>query len=65
GMSDTNVGTNPIQSERMYQALSGLGKTVQLVMYPFEDHSPAAQESVFDLWARIIEWFDQYVKNAA
>ena len=65
GMSDTNVGTNPIQSERMYQALSGLGKTVQLVMYPFEDHSPAAQESVFDLWTRIIEWFDQYVKNAA
>ena len=39
---DTNVGTNPIQSQRLFEALNGLGKTVQLVEYPYEDHGPAA-----------------------
>jgi dipeptidyl aminopeptidase/acylaminoacyl peptidase len=60
---DTNVGTNPIQSQRLFEALSGLGKTVQLVEYPYEDHGPAARESVLDYWARALEWFDRYVKN--
>ena len=61
---DTNVGTNPIQSQRLFEALNGLGKTVQLVEYPYEDHSPAAKESVLDYWARALDWFDRYVKNA-
>ncbi|MBI5709729.1 MAG: S9 family peptidase [Candidatus Eisenbacteria bacterium] len=63
-LDDTNVGTNPIQSERMYEALNGMGKTVALVQYPFEDHVPVARESVLDYWARVIEWFDRYVKSA-
>jgi dipeptidyl aminopeptidase/acylaminoacyl peptidase len=62
-MDDTNVGTNPIQSQRMYEALNGLGRTVSLVEYPYEDHGPAAKESVLDYWARVIEWYDKYVKN--
>lgn len=62
---DTNVGTNPIQSQRLYEALNGLGKTVQLVEYPYEDHGPAAKETVLDYWARALDWFDRYVKNAA
>jgi dipeptidyl aminopeptidase/acylaminoacyl peptidase len=61
---DTNVGTNPIQSQRLFEALNGLGKTVQLVEYPYEDHGPAARETVLDYWARAIDWFDRYVKNA-
>jgi len=61
---DTNVGTNPIQSQRLFEALNGLGKTVQLVEYPYEDHGPAARESVLDYWARAVDWFDRYVKNA-
>ena len=63
-LDDTNVGTNPIQSERMYEALNGMGKTVTLVQYPYEDHGPAARETVLDYWSRVIEWFDRYVKNA-
>jgi dipeptidyl aminopeptidase/acylaminoacyl peptidase len=63
-LDDTNVGTNPIQSQRMFEALNGLGKTVTLVEYPYEDHSPAARESVYDYWARVIDWFDRYVKKA-
>lgn len=60
---DTNVGTNPIQSDRLFEALNGLGKTCQLVQYPFEDHGPVARETVLDYWARALEWFDRYVKN--
>ncbi len=63
-LDDTNVGTHPMQSDRMYEALNGMGKTVTLVQYPFEDHGPASKETVLDYWARAIEWFDRYVKNA-
>jgi dipeptidyl aminopeptidase/acylaminoacyl peptidase len=61
---DTNVGTNPIQSQRLFEALNGLGKTAQLVEYPYEDHGPAAKETVLDYWARALDWIDRYVKNA-
>ena len=63
-LDDTNVGTNPIQSQRMFEALNGLGKTVTLVEYPYEDHGPVARETVLDYWARLIDWFDRYVKQA-
>jgi dipeptidyl aminopeptidase/acylaminoacyl peptidase len=63
-MDDTNVGTNPIQSQRMFEALNGLGRTVTLVEYPYEDHGPASRETVLDYWSRAIEWYDRYVKNA-
>ena len=62
---DTNVGTNPIQSQRLFEALNGLGRTAQLVEYPYEDHGPASRETVLDYWARALVWFDRYVKNAA
>ena len=61
---DTNVGTNPIQSQRLFEALNGLGKTTQLIEYPYEDHGPAARETVLDYWARALDWIDRYVKNA-
>ena len=41
GMHDQNVGTDPINSMRLFHALNGLGKTVALYRYPFEDHGPA------------------------
>ncbi|TMQ72473.1 MAG: S9 family peptidase [Candidatus Eisenbacteria bacterium] len=63
-LDDTNVGTNPIQSQRMFEALNGLGKTVTLVEYPYEDHGPVARETVLDYWARLIDWFDRYVKKS-
>lgn len=63
-LDDTNVGTNPIQSQRMFEALNGLGKTVTLIEYPYEDHGPAGRETVLDYWSRVIEWFDRYVKKA-
>lgn len=64
GLQDNNSGTFIIQSERMMQALTGLGKTAVLYMYPYESHAPRARENFLDLWARWLEWFDRYVKNA-
>ena len=63
GMADQNVGTAPINSERLYHALMGLGKTASLYMYPYEDHGPATRETNLDLWARWVAWLDTYVKN--
>jgi dipeptidyl aminopeptidase/acylaminoacyl peptidase len=62
-LEDQNVGTDPISSIRMMQALQGQGKQAALYMYPYEDHGPATRESDLDQWARWIAWFDTYVKN--
>lgn len=64
GVDDNNSGTFPIQSERMFHALKGLGGTARLVMLPHESHGYAARESVLHALAEMIEWFDKHVKNA-
>jgi len=64
GADDQNVGTFPDNSWRMIHALNGLGKTAALYVYPHEDHGPAAEETLLDLWARWVAWLDHYVKDA-
>jgi dipeptidyl aminopeptidase/acylaminoacyl peptidase len=64
GLEDQNVGTAPISSIRMMQALRAHGKTSALYLYPYEDHGPATQETLLDLWGRWTAWLDIYVKNA-
>lgn len=63
GLGDQNVGTDPINSPRLFQALNGLGKTAAMYLYPFEDHGPATKETLLDLWGRWSAWLDKYVKN--
>ncbi len=63
GMEDQNVGTDPINSERMFDAMEALGKTAALYKYPYEDHGQVAQETILDQWARFVAWLDKYVKN--
>jgi dipeptidyl aminopeptidase/acylaminoacyl peptidase len=63
-LEDQNVGTDPISSIRMMQALRAHGKTASLYMYPYEDHGPATKETILDQWARWVAWLDLYVKNA-
>lgn len=65
GMEDQNVGTDPINSERMFAALTALGKPAELTMYPYEDHGQIARETVLDQWARWVAWLDEWVKNPA
>ena len=64
GEADNNSGTFPIQSERLFAAIKGLGGTARLVMLPNEAHGYAARESVLHTLAEMIDWFDRYVKNA-
>ena len=63
-LEDQNVGTDPVSSVRMMQALRANGKNASLYMYPYEDHGPATKESDLDQWARWTAWLDMYVKHA-
>jgi dipeptidyl aminopeptidase/acylaminoacyl peptidase len=63
GAADSNPGTFPVQSERMYQAVRGTGGTVRLVLLPHEDHGYSARESVGHVLSEQIAWFDKYVKG--
>jgi dipeptidyl aminopeptidase/acylaminoacyl peptidase len=65
GGDDNNTGTWPIQSERMIQALTSLGKNAVLYEYPYESHTMRAMASNLDRWARWLDWFDRYVKGAS
>ncbi|MEP6779102.1 MAG: prolyl oligopeptidase family serine peptidase, partial [Gemmatimonadaceae bacterium] len=64
-LEDQNVGTDPISSIRMMQALLANGKNAALYMYPYEDHGPATKETILDQWSRWVAWLDLYVKNGS
>lgn len=63
GQEDNNSGTYPMQSERYFNALKGLGATVRLVMLPKESHGYRARESVLHLLWEQDQWLEKYVKN--
>ncbi|MCZ4320087.1 prolyl oligopeptidase family serine peptidase [Aequorivita viscosa] len=63
GEADNNSGTYPLQSERYFNALKGLGATARLVMLPKESHGYSAKESVLHVLWEQDEWLDKYVKN--
>ena len=64
GADDNNSGTYPMQSERYFNALKGLGATVRLVMLPKESHGYRAKESILHtLWEQD-QWLEKYVKQA-
>ncbi len=62
GEDDSNSGTFPMQSERYYNALKGMGKTVRLVMLPYESHGYRARESILHTLWETDEWMNRYVK---
>jgi dipeptidyl aminopeptidase/acylaminoacyl peptidase len=64
GEADNNQGTFPIQSERLFAAISGTGGTARLVMLPLEAHGYAAKESTEQTLYEMAAWLDKYVKNA-
>jgi len=64
GEADDNTGTFPIQSERLFAAMSGLGGTARLVMLPLEAHGYRAKETTEHVLYEMVNWFDKYVKNA-
>src|SRR5579871_600468 len=60
GQEDQNVGTDPINSDRLFNALEQLGKPAELVTYPYEDHGQIARESILDQWARFTAWLEKW-----
>jgi len=48
----------------MFAAIKGHGGTVRFVYLPLEAHGYTARESVLDVVAEMVQWFDKYVKNA-
>ena len=63
GEADNNSGTYPMQSERYFNALKGLGATVRLVMLPKESHGYAAKESVLHILWEQDQWLEKYLKD--
>ncbi len=63
GEADNNSGTYPMQSERYFNALKGLGATARLVILPKESHGYRAKESILHLLWEQDEWLEKYVKN--
>ncbi len=65
GEADNNSGTYPMQSERYFNALKGLGAQVRLVMLPKESHGYRAKESILHMLWEQDQWLEKYVKNKA
>ncbi len=61
GEEDENSGTFPLQTERMYRAIEGLGGTARMVLLPKESHGYVARESVLHVLAECFEWLDRHV----
>ncbi len=62
GEADNNSGTYPLQSERYFNALKGLGATVRLVMLPKESHGYAAKESILHMLWEQDQWLEKHLK---
>lgn len=63
GDADNNPGTFTLQSERMFQAIKGLGGTARLVLLPFESHGYAARENVLHVLWETDQWLERHVTN--
>jgi len=63
GDADNNSGTFPIQSERLYSAIKGLGGTVRYVSLPYESHGYAAKENILHMLWETDQWLEKYVKK--
>jgi dipeptidyl aminopeptidase/acylaminoacyl peptidase len=62
GMDDDNPGTYPMQSERFFEALKGLGATVRFVQLPGEGHGYRARESVGHVLWEMCDWLERELK---
>lgn len=63
GANDGNAGTYPLQTERFYEALKGLGATVRWVVLPLEDHGYSSREAIGHALWEMVQWYDRYLKR--
>lgn len=64
GVDDNNSGTFPMQSERMFAAVKGLGGSARLVMLPNESHAYRARESIMTMLAESERWLERTIGPA-
>ena len=62
GAADNNSGTYPMQSERYFNALKGLGAPARLVILPKESHGYRGKESILHMLWEQDQWLQRYVK---
>jgi len=63
GAEDENSGTYPIQSERLYAALQGLGGQVRWVELPAEGHGYRSREGVGHALWEMTRWLDIHLQG--
>jgi dipeptidyl aminopeptidase/acylaminoacyl peptidase len=63
GENDDNQGTYPVQSERLFEAMKGLGGRVRWVVLPNETHGYRAKESVLHALKEMSDWLGKYVET--
>ncbi|MBE7215368.1 prolyl oligopeptidase family serine peptidase [Shewanella benthica] len=61
GEMDSNSGTYPMQSARLFKAIRGLGGNARLVTFPYESHSYKAKESILHMLWEQEQWLDKHV----
>jgi len=61
GDSDTNVP--PGESDTMFTALKLLGREVELIEFPGEDHWILDREKRYVWWDTLLAWFDKHLKD--
>jgi dipeptidyl aminopeptidase/acylaminoacyl peptidase len=58
-----NDESNPVgQSKGLYRALKHYGVETQMVLYPDEGHSPRRGDYNLDMFQRILDWCDRYMR---
>ncbi|MBK6942314.1 MAG: S9 family peptidase [Planctomycetes bacterium] len=63
GQNDSNSGTFPIQTERLFAAIKGNGGKARYVQLPFEDHGYRARESVGHVQWEMCTWLEAQLKS--
>ncbi len=61
-MDDTNLGTYPVQSRRLFEALEGNGKDCRYIQLPLEGHSYNAKETHLHLLWEYKKFFDEKIR---
>lgn len=64
GQADNNPGTFTLQSERLFQAIKGLGGNARLVLLPLESHGYQGQETLLHVLWETTTWLDRHLKHA-
>ncbi len=61
GEQDSQAGTPPLQSERLFHALAGLGSPVRLAMMPLEGHALLSREAVGHVQWEMSSWLRRHL----